>query len=95
MNILGNEQTIRSFKKKHFRAFFKDHADSRKFVFSCVGNISLLQVEEVAKKYLENKPVFKSTIKRKKLTPISNARLYSSAGSSKRVARLAGMHIHC
>jgi len=66
MNILGNEHTIRSFKKKHFRSFFKNHADSRKFVFSCVGNISLLQVEEVAKKYLENKPVFKSTIKRKK-----------------------------
>ena len=66
MNILGNEQTIRSFKKKDFISFFKSHADSRKFVFTCVGNISLKQVEEVAKRYLEPKPVFKSTIKRKK-----------------------------
>ena len=68
MNILGNEQTIRSFKKKDFVSFFKNHADSRKFVFTCVGNISLKQVEEVAKRYLEPKPVFKSTIKRKKFS---------------------------
>src|SRR5688572_3189099 len=66
MNILGNEQTIRSFKKKDFVSFFKSHADSKKFVFTCVGNISLKQVEAVAKRYLETKPVFRSTIKRKK-----------------------------
>jgi predicted Zn-dependent peptidase len=66
MNILGNEQTIRTFKKKDFMSFFKSHADSKKFVFTCVGNISLKQVEAVAKIYLEPKPLFRSTIKRKK-----------------------------
>jgi predicted Zn-dependent peptidase len=66
MNILGNEQTVRSFKKKDFKAFFKKHADSRKIVFSCVGNIPLAQVEKIAQMYLETRPVFKSTIKRKK-----------------------------
>ena len=66
MNILGSEQTIRSFKKKDFMTFFKTHADSKKFVFTCVGNISLTQVEAIAKRYLETKPVFRSTTKRKK-----------------------------
>jgi predicted Zn-dependent peptidase len=66
MNILGNEQTVRSFKKKDFKAFFRKHADSRKIVFSCVGNIPLAQVEKIAQMYLETRPVFKSNIKRKK-----------------------------
>ncbi len=68
MNILGNEQTVRSFKKRDFVSFFKDHADSRKIVFSCVGNILLEQVEQIAKVYLERKPHFNSTVKRKKFT---------------------------
>jgi predicted Zn-dependent peptidase len=66
MNILGNEQTVRSFKKKDFISFFRKHADSRKIVFSCVGNIPLAQVEKIAKMYLETRPVFKSNVKRKK-----------------------------
>lgn len=66
MNILGNEQTVRSFKKKDFKAFFRKYADSRKIVFSCVGNIPLAQVEKIAKMYLETRPVFKSNLKRKK-----------------------------
>ena len=68
MNILGNEQTVRSFKKKDFVSFFKKHADSRKIVFSCVGNIPLAQVEKIAKMYLETRPVFKSNVKRKKFS---------------------------
>jgi predicted Zn-dependent peptidase len=66
MNILGNEQTVKSFKKKDFISFFKQHADNRKIVFTCVGNIPLEQVEQVAKIYLEKKPLFKSDVKRKK-----------------------------
>ena len=66
MNILGNEQTVRSFKKKDFISFFRKHADSRKIVFSCVGNIPLAQVEKIAKMYLETRPVFRSNVKRKK-----------------------------
>jgi predicted Zn-dependent peptidase len=68
MNILGNEQTVRSFKKKDFISFFKKHADNRKIVFSCVGNIKLDQVEQMAKLYLERKPAFRSNVKRKKFT---------------------------
>jgi predicted Zn-dependent peptidase len=66
MNILGNEETVRAFKKKDFVSFFGAHADNRNIVFSCIGNITLDQVEKLAKKYLERKPVFKSIAKRKK-----------------------------
>ena len=68
MNILGNEQTVRSFKKKDFISFFRKHADSRKIVFSCVGNIPLAQVEKIAKMYLETRPIFKSNVKRKRFS---------------------------
>ncbi len=66
MNILGNEETVRAFRKKDFVSFFADHADSRNIVFSCIGNISLSEVERMAKKYLERKPAFKSIVRRKK-----------------------------
>jgi len=68
MNILGNEETVRSFRKKDFVSFFADHADNRNIVFSCIGNISLSEVERMAKKYLERRPAFKSTLKRKKFS---------------------------
>jgi predicted Zn-dependent peptidase len=66
MNILGNEETVRAFRKQDFVSFFTEHADSRKIVFSCIGNIKLDQVERLAKKYLERKPTFKSDARRKK-----------------------------
>ena len=66
MNILGNEETVQSFKKKDFISFFKEHADNRKIVFSCVGNIPLERVEQVAKIYLERRSGLQSTAKRKK-----------------------------
>lgn len=53
MNILGREETVRSFRKKDFVSFFKNHMDTRRIVFSCVGNVSLDTVERLAKKYLE------------------------------------------
>ena len=66
MNILGREETIKTLKKKDFQSFFHNHADNRKIVFSCVGNITLEQVEKLAKKYLEKRPAQKSTAKRRK-----------------------------
>ncbi len=39
MNILGNETTVRKFRKSDFVNFFSEHADNRKIVFSCIGNI--------------------------------------------------------
>ena len=66
MNILGNEATVRGFRKRDFVNFFADHADNRKIVFSCIGNITLDAVEKLAIKYLERKPILRSTARRKK-----------------------------
>ena len=66
MNILGNEQTVRAFRKKDFVTFFTEHADSGGIVFSCIGGVKLDEVERLAKKYLERKPSFKSDARRKK-----------------------------
>jgi predicted Zn-dependent peptidase len=68
MNILGKEDTVKSFKKKDFTSFFKDHVDTKRIVFSCVGNISLEVVERLAKKYLEPFRAQKANGKRKKIT---------------------------
>ncbi|SHH51190.1 Predicted Zn-dependent peptidase [Chryseolinea serpens] len=68
MNILGNEQTVRNFRKKDFVSFFTDHADSRKIVFSCIGNITLEEVEQLVKKYLDRIPRLKARASRKKFT---------------------------
>jgi predicted Zn-dependent peptidase len=66
MNILGKEETVKSFKKKDFNAFVNEHISTDRIVFSCVGNIALDEVERMAKKYLEKQKLVKSKVKRKK-----------------------------
>ena len=74
MNILGNEETVRAFRKKDFVSFFAEHADSRKIVFSCIGNIKLDQVEKLAKKYLERKPVLQIGCEAQEIQQVQTAR---------------------
>lgn len=52
MNILGSEKTVRNFKRKDFQQFVKEHLDTRKIIFTCVGNVSMDQVVKLAEKYL-------------------------------------------
>jgi predicted Zn-dependent peptidase len=66
MNILGTEKTVGSFKRKNFTDFVKEHLDTRKVVFSCVGNIPMVKVIELAEKHLGHIPKSTSRIKRKK-----------------------------
>jgi predicted Zn-dependent peptidase len=66
MNILGSVDTVNSFRKKDFVSFFKNHIDTRRIVFSCVGNISLDVVERLAKKYLDGFHAQHANGKRKK-----------------------------
>ncbi len=68
MNTLGTEKTVRSFKRSDFRSFVKEHLDTSKIVFSCVGNVSMEKVILMAEKYLGNVPTFVSTKKRKKFS---------------------------
>lgn len=66
MNILGKPETVKSFKKKDFLTFFKKNLSTEKIVFSCVGNISLDEVERLAKKYFEGIVTKKARASRKK-----------------------------
>lgn len=52
MNILGRRETVSSFMRKDFLSFFKDHIDTGRIVFSCVGNIPVDKIEKLANKYL-------------------------------------------
>jgi len=44
MNILGREKTIKSFRRKDFQQFIKEHMDTRKIIFSSVGNVKMEEV---------------------------------------------------
>lgn len=66
MNILGRPETVKSFRKKDFVNFIKNHLSTDRIVFSIVGNIAPDQVERVVRNYLEGIPKQKATAKRKK-----------------------------
>ncbi|MBX7127180.1 MAG: insulinase family protein [Cyclobacteriaceae bacterium] len=65
MNILGTPKTVSRFKRSDFLDFISSHLDSRRIVFSSVGNFSQEQVVTLAKKYLGKVPPFRSRAKRK------------------------------
>lgn len=66
MNILGRPETVKSFRKKDFVSFVKNHMSTDKIVFSCIGNISQDVVERIARTYFEGIPKQKATARRKK-----------------------------
>jgi predicted Zn-dependent peptidase len=66
MNILGAEKTIKNFKRNDFLKFVKEHLDTRKIVFSCVGNITFDRAVQLAEKYLGHIPKVTSSKRRKK-----------------------------
>ncbi len=68
MNILGTQETVSSFKRKDFRAFIKENLDTRKVVFSCVGNITMEEVVRLAEKHLGAVPTYSSKKRRSKFT---------------------------
>lgn len=65
MNILGTEKTVKSFKHSDFKAFVRKNIDTRKIVFSCVGNIKIEEVIRLAEKYMGYLPRIVSTQQRK------------------------------
>lgn len=68
MNILGTEKTVKSFKRNNFRQFVKENLDTRKVVFSCVGNVSMEKVVQLAEKYLGPIPRLRSNKVRTRFT---------------------------
>lgn len=65
MNILGTEKTVGSFRRNDFKAFVKRHIDTRKIVFSCVGNITQEEAVRLAEKYMGPIPAITSRRHRK------------------------------
>jgi predicted Zn-dependent peptidase len=68
MNILGSEKTVRSFRRKHFKEFVRAHLDTRRIVFSSVGNIGMERVVALAEKYLGRVPATRTTKRRTKFS---------------------------
>ena len=68
MNILGTEKTVKAFKRNNFRQFIKENLDTRKVVFSCVGNVSMEKVVQLAERYLGHVPKLRSRKVRTKFT---------------------------
>lgn len=58
MNILGTQESVRSFKRKDFKNFIKDHINTEKLVFCSVGNMPFKKVVKLAEKYLSNIPAY-------------------------------------
>jgi predicted Zn-dependent peptidase len=85
MNILGRPETVKSFRKKDFVTFIKNHMNTEKIVFSIVGNIGPDQVERVVRNYLEAIPKQKGSAKRKKFHYYSpdEAIIHRSVGQAK------------
>jgi predicted Zn-dependent peptidase len=65
MNILGTQKTVGAFKRSDFRKFIKDHFDTRRIIFSSVGDISFDQVVKLSEKYMGRLPRHVSRYRRK------------------------------
>jgi predicted Zn-dependent peptidase len=56
MNILGREKTIKSFRRIDFQRFVRANVDTRKIIFSSVGNVAMEEVVKLAEKYMGHIP---------------------------------------
>lgn len=66
MNILGTENSIRSFQKKDFQQFIDEHLDTSRIVVSCVGDLPFEKVVATVEKYVGHIRPRHSAKKRKK-----------------------------
>lgn len=55
-NILGTEETVRSFHQGDFRSFLDRNLNTEKIILSSVGNYSAKKIERLANKYLKEIP---------------------------------------
>ncbi|MFL5730152.1 MAG: M16 family metallopeptidase [Cytophagaceae bacterium] len=63
-NILGTEDTVKSFKRSHFNKFVRENFDTSRLIVSSVGNIPFSKVKALAERYLSNIPTIQSRHKR-------------------------------
>ena len=63
-NILGTNESVRSFNRNDFIQFVQENLDTDRLIFSCVGNVSLAKVVKLAQKHLQELPRFQTERKR-------------------------------
>jgi len=63
-NILGTQDSVKSFTRKSLQQFINENMDTEKIVFSVVGNIPFKKVVQITEKYLKDISGKKSEIKR-------------------------------
>lgn len=55
-NILGTQDSVRSFHREDFQNFLKANLNTERVVFSCVGNVPFKKVQKLAEKYFGHIP---------------------------------------
>ena len=60
MNILGTASSVKSFSRNDFKQFIAENINTKRIIFSSVGNIPFNKVIKQAKKYLNAIPVHKA-----------------------------------
>ena len=63
-NILGTAQSVKSFKKSNFEKFILENVDTKRLVFSSIGNIPFSKVKKLCEKHFASIPIFNSNKKR-------------------------------
>lgn len=63
-NILGTEESVRSFQHDDFHEFLKQNLNTERLIFSSIGNISFDKVKKYADKYLSEIPNYNAKRKR-------------------------------
>lgn len=63
-NILGTEESIKSFSRRNFKQFITNNLDTSRVIFSCIGNISIDEVKRLSSKYFSKIPRRKKDRKR-------------------------------
>lgn len=63
-NILGTSDSVKAFTEKDFKKFVRENLDTRKLIFSSIGNIPFSRIKKYADKYLAAIPERKATHKR-------------------------------
>lgn len=56
MNILGTQETVKSFERDDFKKFVNEHINTERLVFCSVGNVSFKKVLKMAEKLLLDIP---------------------------------------
>lgn len=63
-NILGTQESVKSFTRKQLQAFIAENMDTEKIVLAVVGNITFKKAIRVSEKYLKDIPAKKTAVKR-------------------------------